>query len=296
MSKRQKRKRGQSRQAPRGWPTPFPLPRDTARIARDYDSQCLNLGLWLDRYVKWRDWDDKGKDSNLEQDPVSKQRQVPMLEKDGRGLLTYKKGPVLEEVTRLFKAYVERHILLLTSYRERGLAVRTFTASPQWRFVVGLGRASVLETSIALHHLYGMPIIPGSALKGLARAFAETLGEKAPDDPEVVTIFGTAPGVTPMKAGGIVFFDAVPVSLPCFRLDVMTPHYGEYYRGEKPPADYLTPNPIYFLTVEKTEFLFALAARISEAAHLLSRAEEWLRGGLKELGIGAKTTVGYGYF
>jgi CRISPR-associated protein Cmr6 len=78
----------------------------------------------------------------------------------------------------------------------------------------------------------------------------------------------------------------------------MTPHYGEYYRGEKrtPPADYLTPNPILFLTVERTEFLFALAARTPKAVPLLPRAEEWLKGGLKELGIGAKTTVGYGYF
>jgi len=291
MSKRQKRKREQPRKAPRGWPTPFPLPNDTARIAQSHGSQCLNLGLWLDRYVKWRDWDDKGRDSDLEQDPVSKQRQAPMLEKDKSGLLTYKEG-----ANRMLKACAERYVLLLKGYRERGLVVRTFTATPQWRFVVGLGGASVLETSITLHHLYGTPVIPGSALKGLTRAFAETIGEKEPDDPEVEAIFGTAPGVTPMKAGGIVFLDAIPVTLPRFRLDVMTPHYGDYYRGDKPPADYLTPNPILFLTVERTEFLFALAARAPKAVPLLPHAEEWLRGGLKELGVGAKTTVGYGYF
>jgi len=34
---------------------------------------------------------------------------------------------------------------------------------------------------------------------------------------------------------------------------------------------------------------------VPEAMSFLPRAEEWLKGGLKELGIGAKTTVGYGY-
>jgi len=38
--------------------------------------------------------------------------------------------------------------------------------------VVGLGAESVLETSLTLHRIYGYPIIPGSALKGLARTLA----------------------------------------------------------------------------------------------------------------------------
>lgn len=50
-----------------------------------------------------------------------------------------------------------------------------------WRLVVGLGLPSPLETGIVLHHVYGVPVIPGSALKGLTRAWrlrsiAEILG------------------------------------------------------------------------------------------------------------------------
>lgn len=37
----------------------------------------------------------------------------------------------------------------------------------QGRMAVGLGDESVLETSVTLHRTYGVPYIPGSALKGL---------------------------------------------------------------------------------------------------------------------------------
>jgi len=46
-----------------------------------------------------------------------------------------------------------------------------FDVSLDWRIVIGLGGESVLETDITLHHLYGIPFIPGSALKGLTRAY-----------------------------------------------------------------------------------------------------------------------------
>jgi len=40
---------------------------------------------------------------------------------------------------------------------------------PEWRMVVGLGGESVYETSMTLHHIYGFPYIPGSAIKGVTR-------------------------------------------------------------------------------------------------------------------------------
>ena len=36
------------------------------------------------------------------------------------------------------------------------------------RMIVGLGADNLLETGITLHHTYGVPVVPGSALKGLA--------------------------------------------------------------------------------------------------------------------------------
>jgi CRISPR-associated protein Cmr6 len=48
----------------------------------------------------------------------------------------------------------------------KGKSFKLITASP---LIVGLGAAHVLDTSITLDRNTGMPLIPGSALKGLAR-------------------------------------------------------------------------------------------------------------------------------
>jgi CRISPR-associated protein Cmr6 len=42
------------------------------------------------------------------------------------------------------------------------------TSSP---LIVGLGLTSVLETSMKLHHVYGVPYLPSSAVKGVLRAY-----------------------------------------------------------------------------------------------------------------------------
>lgn len=56
---------------------------------------------------------------------------------------------------------------------------------PEWRLALGIGGASVYETSITLHHIYGIPYIPASAVKGIVRSWiiTEYFGEKdIPDD------------------------------------------------------------------------------------------------------------------
>ncbi|PSJ75885.1 type III-B CRISPR module RAMP protein Cmr6 [Sphingobacteriales bacterium UPWRP_1] len=42
---------------------------------------------------------------------------------------------------------------------------------PQWRLVLGLGGESVYETSMTLHHLYGIPYLPASSIKGVLRSW-----------------------------------------------------------------------------------------------------------------------------
>ena len=50
-------------------------------------------------------------------------------------------------------------------------------AEPEWRLAVGLGnKANAHEIGLALHGTYGWPVIPGSALKGLAAAWAASSG------------------------------------------------------------------------------------------------------------------------
>lgn len=57
--------------------------------------------------------------------------------------------------------------------------------SVDWRMALGLGHESVYETGITLHHLYGIPYIPASSVKGVVRSWiiTQVFGEaQAPDE------------------------------------------------------------------------------------------------------------------
>ena len=163
--------------------------------------------------------------------------------------------------------------------------------------VVGLGAESVLEVSIGLHRTYGVPYIPGSALKGLAAAAAHKkledpawrkIGEDGKIGASHKILFGDQE-----SSGYVTFHDALWVptgdKLP-LDLDVMTVHHPDYYQGtERPPADWDNPNPVAFLSAHGTYLLAATGP------------EEWadaamaiLKEALEKDGIGAKTAAGYG--
>jgi CRISPR-associated protein Cmr6 len=166
--------------------------------------------------------------------------------------------------------------------------------------IVGLGQASILETAMTLDRVTGIPIIPASALKGLAASYAmlsvleTTVREEAEKDPEFAAIFGTQ-----KQTGKVIFLDAVPTIAPTIEPDIMNCHYPDYYGGRNPnPTPYQSPIPVYFLTLgRKSVFGFAVAGRdrSNTTDALVRLAEKWLKNGLQELGIGAKTAAGYGY-
>jgi CRISPR-associated protein Cmr6 len=59
-----------------------------------------------------------------------------------------------------------------------------------------------------------------------------------------------------------------------------------------PPADYLSPSPVYFLAISAgTKFRFRLLSRDRE---LLELTMDYTRKALEFLGYGAKTHAGYG--
>lgn len=203
------------------------------------------------------------------------------------------------------------------------------TLEARSRIAVGLGADSVLETSLRLHRTYGVPILPGSALKGLAahycrrvygglakaRATCEdvndpvrkqympspewkpeqrrkNLADHGWDFTTHDLLFGHVAG-----AGGVIFHDAwyVPGSGPGgkpFLPDVMTVHHADYYGGKgKPPADWDSPNPVAYINVAPgAKFLIALEGE-REWTDLAMRI---LTEALKNDGIGAKTSSGYG--
>jgi CRISPR-associated protein Cmr6 len=167
------------------------------------------------------------------------------------------------------------------------------------RVIVGLGNESPSETAITLHHTYGAPYLPGSALKGLAafyaRNFLEDAGWRATatgaPGPAYRTLFGDT-----TRAGCVTFYDAyyIPDSVAKDRMlhtDTITVHHPDYYQaGSAAPADWDSPTPLPFVSTNGA-YLVALGG--ADAA--------WVRAGLTilglalaELGIGAKTSSGYG--
>ncbi len=188
---------------------------------------------------------------------------------------------------------LKRHSLIVKSLENTGFRIETIESRLSWRMVIGLGASHPQETSMTLHHIYGIPYIPGSAVKGVTRHWVilSKFGndeKKAEEDEDFRNIFGTQ-----AQAGKVIFFDAYPVDEIKLKIDIMNPHYQDYYSKGEPPADWQNPTPIKFLTVEKTKFSFSLACRDED---LLQKATNYLKEALRDHGVGAKTALGYGLF
>ena len=199
---------------------------------------------------------------------------------------------------KLIKELRDRQTMQLQQIMERGIKLYCIDATVDWRLILGLGSENVLETNMTLHHIYGIPYIPGSAVKGILRhwwlneAFANGKGKideaKALENPEFLSVFGSQ-----KQRGEVRFLDAYPTEAVHFAIDIMNPHYSDYYSGKKPPTDDQRLVPIPFLTVENTTFRFAFLA---QEQIWLDKLKDQFKEALDLKGVGAKTAVGYGYF
>lgn len=186
-------------------------------------------------------------------------------------------------------------------------------SSPKYQAMerLKIGAASVLENSLRLHHIWGFPFLPASAVKGITRSYViESMfktEQEALKDAGFCLLFGCPKESALGKEykGLIAFYDAIPVKAPKLKVDIMNPHYQEYHSGKRPPADYLSPIPIFFLTLDKgNTFQFCLGAHAAgplandskiTQKNPLKAALGFLDEALDENGIGAKTSIGYGY-
>jgi CRISPR-associated protein Cmr6 len=199
------------------------------------------------------------------------------------------------------------------------------------RLLVGHGNPSGTEVGLALHHTWGVPVVPGSALKGLTAHYVKTVyGPADPTHPEPERVeYGGGPrdedgrltrgpgkvyrllfGAPELEGpqehasqGRILFQDALwlpPEDTgpgPLAR-DVLTVHQRMYYAGgaQAWPNDYDSPNPVAFLTVApRTRFRVALGVVPGpHADELLELAWDFLQEALREWGVGGKSSAGYG--
>jgi len=103
--------------------------------------------------------------------------------------------------------------------------------------------------------------------------------------------------------GALRFWDVIPEPAGGkLAVDIMTPHYGDYYQGKTTPHDSGQPNPILFLTVPPGS-RFEFFVQCHSAALPESLRDSWqtlletaFQQAFDWLGFGAKTAVGYGQF
>lgn len=295
----------------------FPLPKEVQLLLAQ--RQNTHPGLALDKYVN--SYFPDGSDESDEERFSAKVQ-----------------TPTIHEVVRLSQSPPPGIDWAELVERQRRIAGKAceFVARTIGPLTLHLSRASVLENAgICLHPIYGFAYLPGAGLKGLCRAYAETVWMLQPEqqaDPTkawrtIERIFGWAPssdeirtreskGVVtkPWKpksvpkrgkreeasAGAIVFHDAWPVNWPELTEDIVNNHHSRYYQAidDTPPGDWEPPNLVLFLTVRpKTEFHFALAKRRDDVAQeYLVQAATWLQEALVHDGAGGKTAAGYGQF
>jgi len=193
------------------------------------------------------------------------------------------------------EAYVAFYKRWLQMLEDQGAEKRR--AHVKGRMIIGLGDESVLETAITLHRTYGVPYIPGSALKGLAATYArQRLGEAWQKDSEAYKIvFGKTD-----DTGYITFFDALYMPETGFEQqalypDVITAHHQKYYQGSNnPPADWDDPIPVPFLSATGSYLIALVGSELQEQEAWIDKTFAILKHALAELGIGAKTSSGYG--
>jgi CRISPR type III-B/RAMP module RAMP protein Cmr6 len=196
------------------------------------------------------------------------------------------------------------------------------------RLAINLSDSLIENAGICLDRLFGLPYIPGSAVKGVCRhaALSELKSARTDDHRRKLllqfqSVFGTSsaefasgkksgalaqyarylddPGQQTVK-GCVDFLAAYPVNAAKITVDLTTVHYPAYYYSGR-QEDLSKEKPIVnpFPVVEQgARFAFCLVANrlTADPEAVLSVTRRWLECALTQSGLGAKTSGGYGWF
>ena len=170
-------------------------------------------------------------------------------------------------------------------------------------FATGLGLEHPVDNGFAFLTPYGLPYLAGSGVKGVLRQAANELrddGDTGITQPLIDALFGQELQSADAWRGALTCWDVFPQpSGDSLVVEIMTPHFSDYYQNKDTPHDAGKPNPIPFLAVPaRSQFRFVVTcdpARLPAGAHdwkgildrIIEHAFAWL-------GFGAKTAVGYG--
>ena len=268
------------------------------------EAQTAHIGLLFDKFPHGTGWADEAKHYQPA-DNVKKDFFVKIIDKYNQNTNEDKKPIKNTPLNNHLAKALSQQSQLLDYLNGQQIEVAT-----DWRFVSGLGASHPFETGFIWHRTLSVPYMPGSSVKGLMRAWASQWGGLE-EQSEIDRLFGPEQKKpeTPAEGGAIIVLDALPATVPELELDILNPHYSEYYQNPKdnPPADYLSPKPVFFISVAPQQhFKFYIAPRSAyyrtaankkfDAKQDLDKAKALLEEALANLGAGGKTAVGYGVF
>jgi len=223
--------------------------------------------------------------------------------KEGKQRVLKDLGAIPEHAGKVIHALVQRQ--LQVGNASGAEVIQAFSTAP---FATGLGWEHPNENGFAFLHPYGLPYLAGSGVKGVLRRAAQELAGSNENfgwsQEVIIQLFGLEPktGSDMASGGALRFFDVVPeIAGKSMGVDIMNPHYGDYYQGKSTPHDAGSPIPVFFLVVPPgSKFTFVVdcprAYHLPEALRIkwrdmigaaFTHAFDWL-------GFGAKTAVGYG--
>lgn len=208
--------------------------------------------------------------------------------------------------------------LFRRTFRERAVIA---IGQLEGRLAINLADSLIQNAGICLDRTFGMPFIPGSAVKGACRHAALNEIKAAPHSEQArllnvfQDVFGTAEsdfvkgdlnglkgllGARPGNyRGRVAFAAAYPLNDARIVADLTNVHYPDYYQtGRVDDLASERPQPNAFPAVERgAQFVFCLAIISPNLdPSVANYARSWLETALTMRGLGAKTAAGYGWF
>ncbi|MDT3674124.1 MAG: hypothetical protein RLZZ339_742 [Cyanobacteriota bacterium] len=172
-----------------------------------------------------------------------------------------------------------------------------FQVKSTWRIRVG-GHRGPESILLPAFDALGMPYIPSSTLRGVARnqAIREIMAENNLEwkdaEKEIAPYFGDINAKEEKnKTGKVVFFDAYP--LPSKNGGLEMDMANNIWSWKDDSMEY-SPNPNPFFSLKESTFLIGLRlASNCQDEKILEQVKQWLKKGL-QLGIGSQVNSGYG--
>jgi CRISPR-associated protein Cmr6 len=223
-----------------------------------------------------------------------------LIERNGKAEALCQCLTIGNETSALLKALRHRQQAFAAALPEdQRQIIDAVSTSP---FATGLGLEHPVDNGFAFLSPYGLPYLAGSGVKGVLRRAAELLldgGETLLSQPLIDALFGRDSDDEPLR-GALSCWDVFP--LPAgdgLVVEIMTPHFADYFQKKGTPNDAGKPNPIPFLAIPaRSEFRFVITCEVTRLPagyadwktaldKIVAHAFDWL-------GFGAKTAVGYG--